>query len=123
MIIGKTQTFPGFRQGYLCTGKATASTGVLTFTFNGPDLSAKIIGIVLTPVLDSATTVAICQITSVAYSAGVNTILARVFVSDDITTPAFTLSNSTVVHISFWVNDAALPADTSTNNPATENSF
>jgi len=121
MIIQKTQTFPGMRQGYLCSGKATASTGVITITFTGKDYSSKITGITLTPVNASATTVAVAQITSIAYSGGVNTILARVFVSDDLATPAFTLSNSIVVHYSFWVNDDTLPTDESTNNPGSEN--
>jgi hypothetical protein len=121
MIIIKSQTYPGMRNGYLCTGTATASTGVLTLTFTGKDISSKIVGLTFTPVNDSATTVACVQVTSIAFSAGVTTILARAFVSDDITTPAFTLTNSLVCHYSFWVNDDTLPADTTTNKPGSEN--
>lgn len=116
MIAIKTFTDPSSRQGFLCKGKATASTGVLTITVNGKDYSSKITGLTITPVLDSATTVAVAQITSITYSAGVTTILARVFVSDDIATPAFTLTNSLVCHYSFWVDDETLPSNLSTND-------
>ena len=119
MIAIKTQTYPGMRRGYLCKGTATASTGVLTITITGKDYSSKITGVVITPVSDSATTVAVAQITSIAFSAGVTTILARVFISDDITTPAFTLTNSLVCHYSFWIDDDTLPSDLTTNNTIT----
>ena len=122
MIIQKTQTQPGMRSGYLCTGQVTsANTGIISITFTSNDVSAKITGIVLTPIYNEAAKLCVCQLTSVAYSGGVTTILGRVFASDDIATPAFSLTDAIVVNYSFWVDDASLPADQTTNKPSTEN--
>jgi hypothetical protein len=119
MIIIRTQEQPSDRRGFLVKGKATASTGVLTITFLGKDYSANISGIVITPVLDSATTIAQPQITSVSYANGVNTILARVFVSNQITAGlAFSLTNSIVCHYSFWVDENDLPSNLAESDPS-----
>lgn len=117
MIAIKTQTYPGMRDGFLCMGTATASTGVIAITVTGKDYSSKISGVNITPVLDSDTLLALVQITSIAYSAGVTTILARVFDSDKLgSDPTFSLTNSIVCHYSFFVADDTLPSDLSTND-------
>jgi len=74
MIIVKSHTFPGMRQGFQCVGKCnTNASGVGTITFTGKDVSSKITGIVLVP-LDASDNIINCNVTSVAYSAGVTTI-------------------------------------------------
>ena len=110
---------PEGRQGYHCVGKATsAGTGILTITIAGTDFSSRISGLCFTPVYDQAAKLCVVQITSIAYSAGVTTILARVFCSDDIATPAFSLTDSIVVHYSFWIDaePEGLPSDETTND-------
>lgn len=125
MIIQKTQTFPGMRQGYLCTGKITTNEGVGTITFNGKDVSSKITGVQLTPfVEDVAGTAYLCQVDTIAYSGGVTTI--TIFVQKLVHTAA---DNNVIsvtdvdidVFYTFWINDDTLPTDQSTNKPGTEN--
>jgi len=119
MIIRKTETDPDSRNGFQCVGKVTsAGTGILTITVEGKDYSSKITGITLTPLVDSATTLCHTQLTSITYAAatGLTTILARVWLSDDATTPAFTLTDSIVVYYSFWVDNNTLPTTLSTND-------
>ena len=119
MIIRRTSTDPESANGFHCVGKATsAGTGILTITVKGADFHEKISGISFAPVLNEATKVCNVQITSIAYVAStrLTTILARVFVSDDITSPAFTLTDSIVVHYSFWVNEKDVPTNEATND-------
>lgn len=119
MIIRRTSTDPESRSGFQCVGAATsANTGIISISVKGKDYSSKISGLVLTPIHDSATTLAFVQITSIAYSSAtqLTTILGRVFVSDDISSPAFSLTDSVVVNYSFWVDERSLPTDLTTNN-------
>ncbi len=125
MIIIKTQTFPGMRNGYQCLGKLTTNEGVGTVTFTGKDVSAKITGVVLTPfVEDVAGTAYLAQVDTIAYSGGTNTI--TIYVQKLVSTAADdnVLSVTDVdidVFFSFWVDDATLPTNQTTHNPGTEN--
>lgn len=119
MINLRQFTNPEGRQGYHCVGKATsAGTGILTITIAGMDFSSRITGLSLIPVYDQAAKLCVVQLTSIAYANGVTTILARVFTSDDIATPAFSLTDSITVYYSFWIDTEpeGLPTDETTND-------
>lgn len=125
MIIIKTQTFPGMRQGYLCTGKVnTNASGVGTITFTGKDVSSKITGLSFSAIYASAVAainVAV-SIVSIAYSGGITTITiqASIITNSGSETTDLTAFEGDVYY-SFWVNDDTLPTDQTTNNPGTEN--
>lgn len=126
MIVLKTHTYPGLRNGYLCIGKVvSAGTGIITIDIPGPDYSAKITGLVLTPVHNEAAKLCVVQITSIAYDTATakTNILGRVFVSDDIADPAFSLTDDIVVNYQFWINEASLPTDMDTNSLMTEQDY
>ena len=125
MIIAKTQTFPGMRNGFLCLGKVnTNASGVGTITFTGKDVSAKITGIGLTPLNDTASTAKMysAYVVSIAYSSGVTTITIQA--NQIVDSGAGTTDLSAYdgdVYYSFWVNDDTLPTDETTNVPGTTN--
>lgn len=125
MIIAKTQTFPGMRQGYLCSGKTNTNTsGVGTITFTGKDVSSKITGLSFSAIYASAVAAinVVVSVVSIAYSGGTTTITIQASLITDSgagTTDLTAFDGD--VYYSFWVNDNTLPTDESTNNPGTEN--
>lgn len=125
MIIIKSQTFPGMRQGYLCSGKVnTNSSGVGTITFTGKDVSSKITGITLSAIYASAVAAinVVVSVVSIVYSGGTTTITIQASLITDSGAGTTDLSAfDGDVYYSFWVNDDTLPTDQTTNNPGTEN--
>lgn len=110
MIIIKSQTFPGMRQGYLCSGKVnTNASGIGTITFTGKDVSSKITGIQLTP-LNADDLIINCNVTSIVYSAGVNTITFKAQTQLGSLTPLQTFSTEVVAALRVIISNA--PAGT-----------
>jgi len=119
MITQRTAEQPASRTGFEIKGQVTTDEGVGTFTIKGRDYSARIVGLVLTPLVeDAAGTTYIPVINTIVYSS-----------STKLTTVTFTIKKlvhtavddnvlsvtdvDIVVHYSAWVDDEieGLPSD------------
>lgn len=121
MILIKTETFPGTRKGWFASGKVTTNEGVGTFTYTGPDISTKIGGLSLTPMVADVTgETYIPVMNTIAYSNGVTTFTFTVkkltHTAADDNVVAVTDVDITVYYF-VWINGDSLPSNTTTNTP------